>query len=201
MFDSAARTIVGPVTEHVARRLRAAGVRSGVLTGAGLVVGVAACVAAATGSWILALELWLGNRLLDGLDGPVARLEGETDLGGLLDFLADFVVYGGFVVGTAIAVPDARVAATALLAAYLLNNVALLGYASLAEKARHERVDERTLRLTPGLTEGTETILAYCAICLLPGHAATVAWVFTGLVLVTVLQRVRQAVEVFGGPA
>jgi len=33
---------------------------------------------------------------------------------------SEFVVYGGFVVGVSIAVPDARLACTVLLAAYLL---------------------------------------------------------------------------------
>ena len=75
----------------------------------------------------------------------------------MLDFVADFVVYGGFVVGVAIAVPDARVACAALLAAYLLNNVALLSFASLVEKRRLEYGDERSLRFTPALTEGTAT--------------------------------------------
>ena len=64
--------------------------------------------------------------------------------------------------------PDARVACAALLAAYLLNNVALLSFASLVEKRALAFGDERSLRFTPGLTEGTETMLAYTAFCLLP---------------------------------
>ena len=184
----------GPLS-FVARRVAAAGIGPGAVTAAGLVVGVAACVAAALAVWPLALALWLANRVLDGLDGAVARVRaGGSDLGGFLDFLTDFVVYGGFVVGVAVAVPDARIACTVLLAAYLLNNVALLSFASLVEKRALAFSDERSLRFTPGLTEGTETVLAYTAFCLVPGHAAVVAWVFAGMVLFTVGQRVRLAV-------
>jgi hypothetical protein len=61
----------------------------------------------------------------------------------MLDFLADFVVYGGFLVGVAIAQPSARVACAALLAAYLLNNAALLSFASLIEKRGLPLGDER----------------------------------------------------------
>ncbi len=161
----------------------------GAVTGVGLGVGVGACVAAALSVWPLALVLWLLNRTLDGLDGAVARRRGPTDLGGLLDFVADFVVYGGFVVGVAIAIPDARIACTALLAAYPLNNVALLSFASLVEKRRLAYGDERSLRFTPGLAEGTETIPAYAAFCLIPVESDIVAWAFTGMVLVTVVQR------------
>ncbi|MBA3408700.1 MAG: CDP-alcohol phosphatidyltransferase family protein [Solirubrobacterales bacterium] len=169
------------------------GVAPGAITAAGLLVGVGACVAAALSMWAAALGLWLLNRGLDGLDGAVARRRGATDLGGMLDFLADFVVYGGFVVGVAIAQPGARVACCALLAAYLLNNVALLSFAALVEKRGLAFGDERSLRFTGGLTEGTETIAAYCAVCLFPGHAATIAWAFTAMVLITVLQRVALA--------
>ena len=160
-----------------------------------LVVGIGACVAAALAQWPLALGLFLINRVLDGLDGAVARAGGGgSDLGGLLDFMADFVVYGGFVVAVAVAEPDARIACTALLATYLLNNVALLSFASLVVKRQLEFGDERSLRFTPGLTEGTETIAAYCAFCLIPSRADVVAWVFAAMVLVTVAQRVRLAV-------
>ncbi len=98
-------------------------------------------------------------------------------------------------VGVAIAEPDARVACSALLSAYLLNNVALLSFACLVEKRRLAFGDERSLRFTPGLTEGTETILAYVAFCVVPGRAEIVAWVFTGMVLFTVAQRIHLAVK------
>jgi len=60
------------------------------------------------------------------------------------------VVYGGFLVGVAIAQSDARVACAALLAAYLLNNVALLSFASLIEKRGLPLGDERSLRFPRG---------------------------------------------------
>lgn len=194
MLDGPLRAQIAPGLRVAASGLARRGITPGVVTAVGLVVGLGACVAAALSVWWAALVLWLVNRSLDGLDGAVARVTGGgSDLGGFLDFLADFVVYGGFVVAVAIAVADARVACAVLLAAYLLNNVALLSFASLVEKRRLAFGDERSLRFTTGLTEGTETILAYVAFCLAPGHAAVVAWVFAGMVLFTVGQRVRLA--------
>jgi phosphatidylglycerophosphate synthase len=184
VLDTALRARLAPGLDRAAASLDARGVRPGTVTAAGLVVGLGACVAAAFSAWPLALALWLLNRTLDGLDGPLARRRAPTDLGGMLDFLADFVVYGGFVLAVAVAEPDARVACCALLVAYLLNNVALLSFASLIEKRRLTLGDERSLRFTAALTEGTETIVAYCAFCLLPGSAE---WV------VSVAQRVAQA--------
>lgn len=195
MLDTPVRARIATPLNALAGRASGAGVSATAVTAAGLVVGVAACVAAAFAVWPVALGLWLVNRTLDGLDGAIARVRGGgTDLGGFLDFVADFLVYGGFVVAVAIAVPDARVACAVLLAAYLLNNVALLSFASLVEKRSLAFGDERSLRFTPGLTEGTETVLAYVAFCLVPAHAAIVAWVFAAMVLFTVGQRVRLAV-------
>ncbi len=198
MLDSYARGLYRPAIDRLAATAARHGVAAGAVTAAGLTIGVAACVAVAFELWLVALALWLANRVLDGLDGAVARRTKPTDLGGMLDFLADFVVYGGFVVAVSIAVPDARVACTVLLAAYLLNNVALLSFASLIEKRAMALGDERSLRFTAGLTEGTETVIAYVAICLLPTHAGTVAWVFAAMVLVTVAQRVALAVRTLG---
>ena len=198
MLDTAIRARLAPGLDRAAAALDARGVSPGSVTAVGLAVGVGACVAAALAVWPLALALWLANRALDGLDGPLARRRGPTDLGGMLDFLADFVVYGGFVLAVAIAEPDARVACCALLVAYLLNNIALLSFASLIEKRRLGLGDERSLRFTASLTEGTETIVAYCAFCLLPESAEVVAWTFTAMVLVSVAQRVVQAHAVLG---
>ena len=193
MLDARVRRRISPALEGAARTLARRGVSAGQITAVGLGLGVAACVAAASGRWGLALVLWLANRALDGLDGQVARLRGPTDLGGMLDLVADFVVYGGFVVAVAIAEPDARLACSALLAAYLLNNVALLSFAALVEKRRMGLGDERSLRFTPALTEGTETIVVYCLFCLLPGDAEVIAWVFTAMVLISVGQRIDLA--------
>ncbi len=195
MLDQRARALYAPAMGRIAARAAGAGISAGAVTATGLAVGVGACVAAGLSAWGAALALWLANRVLDGLDGAIARRTRATDLGGMLDFLADFVVYAGFVVAVAIAVPDARVAATVLLAAYLLNNVALLSFASLIEKRGLGLGDERSLRFTSGLAEGTETVLAYGAICLLPAHAATIAWIYSAMVIITVIQRVGVAIR------
>lgn len=198
MLDQATRARLAPALDRGAELLDRAGVRAGALTAAGLVVGVGACVAAASSQWGLALVLWLTNRTLDGLDGPVARRSGATELGALLDFVADFVVYSGFVVAVAIAEPSARLACVVLLATYLVNNVALLSFSSLVERLQLDYGDERSLRFTTGLAEGTETIVVYVLFCLFPQAAEGIAWAFAGLVALTAVQRVVLAARILG---
>ncbi len=195
--------------DAVGRRLADAGVPPLALTGVGWVSGVGACVAAATGQWPLAALLWLANRLLDGLDGPVARRRGPSDLGGFLDITADFSIYAGFVIAVAIAEPAARLACLALLGAYYVSGTALLALSSLLERRAMAGTDERSLRFTGGLAEGTETIVVYLLFCLLPEHSTAIAWAFTVAVAITAGQRIwfgvailrHRATPVLGSPA
>lgn len=190
-----------PGLDRAGARLAARGVRPTVLTAAGWTVGAGACVAAATSQWSLALVLWLANRLLDGLDGATARATAPTERGGFLDVMADFSVYAGFVVGVAVAVPSARLACVALLAAYYASGTAFLALSSLLERRRHRLGDERSLRFVGGLAEGTETVVVYALFTLLPQHAAAIAWTFAVAVAVTAVQRIVFALRVLAEPA
>jgi phosphatidylglycerophosphate synthase len=193
MLDQVVRARLAPGLDRAAVQLRRVGCSPHGLTAVGLVAGLGACVAVASGHTAVALVLWLINRLLDGLDGPLARQRGADELGGLLDFVADFVIYAGFVVAVAIDHRGSRVACVVLLATYLVNNVALLSFSSLIERLGLPIGDERSLRLPPGLAEGTETIAVYVLFCLLPRASTTIAWAFAAVVALTAVQRVWQA--------
>lgn len=202
MLDPIARRVLAPILTRGGNALADAGVSAVAVTAAGFVVGGGACVAAGLGWWWWALGLWLLNRLLDGLDGPVARRRGSTELGGLLDIVADFAIYAGFVVGVASAMPSARLACVALVSAYYVSGSTFLAVSSLLERRdrtgnTHE--DGRSLRFVGGLAEGTETVVTYALICLLHAHAETVVWVFAALVAVTAVQRLVFGVRVLAG--
>ena len=200
MLDAPVRKAMAPSLDAVGARLARAGVHAITLTGAGWVAGLGACLAVATGHWNLGLALWLLNRLLDGLDGPVARQRGATDVGGFLDIMADFSIYAGFVLAWAIAVPEARLAMVTLLTAYYLSGCAFLAVSSLAERRRAHLGDGRSLRFVGGLAEGTETVVVYILFCLFPGYVAQIAWVFAAAVAVTAVQRVVAGVRLLRRP-
>jgi len=189
MLDARLRAAYAPLVDRVAARLVAAGVTPMQLTVGGWGIGVAACVAAGLGWWTAALVLWLGNRLLDGLDGAVARAGDPTEHGGFLDIVADFSIYAGFLVGVAVSVPSARLGVIVLLTTYYVSGAAFLGLSWLVERRRNRVGDERSLNFVGGLAEGAETIVAYALIALLPAHATTIVWVFAAAVAVTAVQR------------
>ena len=197
MLDPPVRRALAPGLERTAAGLDQLGVHPIALTGVGWLVGVAACFAAGTGHWTFALVLWLLNRIVDGIDGPLARRRGATDLGGFLDLLADFSIYAGFVLAVGVERPEARVACLALLAAYYLSGTAFLTLSPLLER-RGVTGDGRSLLFVGGLAEGTETVLAYVAFCVFPGEAELIAWIFGAMVTVTVVQRVATGIRTLG---
>ena len=203
MLDAPVRRALEPTLDAAASAVVRLGIRATTLTVVGWLVGVGACVLVATEHWHLALVAWLLNRVLDGLDGPVARRTGSTDLGGFLDIVADFSIYGGFVVAAAIAEPDARLACLVLLGTYYLSGTAFLALSSVLERrgeaARQEISDGRSLLFVGGLAEGTETVVAYDLICLFPQQLELLAWVFAVAVAVTAVQRIALGIHLLRG--
>lgn len=192
---------MAPAADAVGSRLAVLGVPPLALTAAGWLVGVGACVSAGCNAWVCALALWVLNRVLDGLDGPVARQRGASELGGFLDIVSDFSIYAGFVVGVAIARPEARLACLALLTAYYVSGTAFLALSSLLEKRGASWADERSLRFVGGLAEGTETVIVYILFCVFPAGAELIAWLFAAAVAITAGQRVLLGVHLLRQPS
>jgi phosphatidylglycerophosphate synthase len=190
LLDSSLRRHIQDPLDSVASRIAATGVTPTSLTALGFVIGVGACWVIATENWMIGLVLWMLNRAIDGLDGAVARIgaAGPTDLGGFLDLMADFAVYGGVVVAVGYAIPEARVAALVTVLTYYLNGVAFLAWSSLAVRRGHTG-DGRSLVFPGGLAEGSETIIAYVILLSFPDSARTILWVWAGVVGITVVQR------------
>nr|MDP9485114.1 CDP-alcohol phosphatidyltransferase family protein [Actinomycetota bacterium] len=198
-LDEELRKGAKPLYETPARVLAGRGVTGDALTGVGLGVGVLCLGAISFGLNAAALVLWLLNRLLDGLDGEVARLRGETsEFGAFFDIVADFFVYGGFLVALAIQHPESRLALVVLFLAYYLNGTAFLALSGILEKLKRERLTERGLHFRRSLTEGFETIVAGILFLVFPGHVSPIAWVFAAMVFVSVAQRMLDGRRVLG---
>jgi len=82
------------------------GVRADTVTVTGFLIGLACLPAVAFDFMQLALVFLLINRLADGLDGELARLQRPTDAGGYIDITLDFIFYAVFPLGFAFADPN-----------------------------------------------------------------------------------------------
>jgi len=191
MFDARARVLlVGPL-DGIVRVLDRPSINPNMLTFAGLAVGLAAAASASQALWLVALVLWLGSRVLDGLDGALARRRamGGSAAGGFLDIMADFTVYGSFVIGVGIGSGQSLLPFLVVLLAYYLNGSALLAFSSIAERSGKRSDDGRSLSFLGGLAEGTETIVVHSLWCIFPSHAGAIAWAWAAVVLISAIQR------------
>ncbi|MDP8974277.1 MAG: CDP-alcohol phosphatidyltransferase family protein [Actinomycetota bacterium] len=194
MLDEELRRGAKPLYKPAATALAHWGITGNALTVASFVAGVLCLGAIAAGLNVLGLILWILNRLLDGLDGEVARLRAETsELGSYLDIVADFFMYGGFLVALAVQHPEARLALVTLFFAYYLNGSLFLALSGILEKIKAERLTERGLHFRRSLTEGFETIVAGVLFLVFPGHVSLIAWVFAAMVFVSSAQRLQDA--------
>ena len=159
--------------------------------------GLACALAAWQQLYLLAILLWVINRVLDGLDGIVAREHGkQSDFGGYLDLLLDFVVYLAVPIGIAAAQPALPIlwATVALLSAFVLNLLSWSVLSAILERRAAAAADRLTTVAMPGgLIEGAETIFFYTLFLLLPANATVLFAIMAGLVLVTAAQRVLWA--------
>ncbi len=201
MLDGMIRGVIDAPLDRGGRWLAARGASADAVTLVGLVLGLTAAGLVALGQSGAAVAfLVLASRIADGLDGAVARARGKSDFGGYLDIVCDFTFYGAVPLAFVLFDPAANGAAGAfLLTAFYVNGATFLGYAVLAEKhgMQTRSRGEKSLYFTAGLLEGTETILFFLLIVLLPGLFVPAAWVFGALCLVTAAARIALAVRTF----
>ncbi len=213
MFDTVLRRHLAGPLDRVAALLDRAWITPDRLTLLGLVVGLTSAVTAAGQLWLWSLACWLASRVLDGLDGPLARRRAAaaradrsgssapvgSEAGGFLDITADFTVYGATVVGVAVGTAAAAgpehtwgswLPFLAVLLAYYVNGTAFLAFSSIAERTGHRLDDGRSFSFLAGLTEGAETVAVHSLWLLLPGVAPQIAWVWAVLVGLSGAQRI-----------
>lgn len=201
MLDRLALKLVKPAVDAVAARLARHGVSADQVTLAGFALGMLAAVLVATGHSQLALLPLLANRVLDGVDGALARLSTASERGAFLDISLDFVFYAAIPLGFALADPAANaLAAALLLAAFVATGTSFLAFAVLAEKRglKSTAYPSKAFYYLGGLTEGTETIACFIAMCLWPGHFAAIACAYAILCAVTATTRLYAGWKIFG---
>jgi phosphatidylglycerophosphate synthase len=199
MLDGLLRPVVDPLLDRIARWLFALGVSANALTWTGFAVGLGALPAIAAEHYGAGLILILLNRLIDGLDGAVARLTSATDRGAYLDIVCDFVFYSAVVFGFALARSSNATAAAFLIFSFVGTGTSFLAFAAVAAKRSLTTTARgaKSIYYLGGLTEGTETMLAFVAFCLTPASFPVEAFVFGALCWITTASRIATAVGTF----
>jgi phosphatidylglycerophosphate synthase len=194
MFDRQALAILRPAATALGAALAQRGVRANHLTIAGLLLGLGAAACIALQSFGLGSALILLSRLCDALDGAVARQTQATDAGAFLDIAFDFLFYASVPLGFAIAAPlQNALPAAALLAGFIGTGSSFLAFSALAAKRNLHSTDypDKSIYFLGGLTEATETIAVFLAMCIWPEHFALWAYGFATLCALTTAMRIR----------
>ena len=202
MIDRHALRLLGPAIEWSARRLYALGCNADQVTLMGFGLGLAAAFLVAMGWPTAAILPLLVSRVLDGLDGALARLCGTTDRGAFLDISLDFIFYGAVPLAFAYLDPAANaLAAATLLAAFVGTGTGFLAFSVIAEKRglKSTVYPTKTIYYLGGLTEGTETIACFVAMCIWPVYFPIIAYVYAGLCGITTVTRLYLGWRTFGG--
>lgn len=175
--------------------------------------GIACCIAIIQSHYYIALLLWLINRILDGLDGTVARITSQqTHFGGYLDIIVDFTVYSAITIAIAyeqtihstdVSTAVLRWTVTAALnGVYFVNAASLFMFSAIHTNINNKNTELTTVSMSPStaLIEGTETVVAYTVFLLVPSYMTPLYLCFGGAVVITILQRLYDAHTIFSQP-
>ena len=199
MFDAQLRPLIDRLLNPIGRGLVALGMTANQLTMIGAAFGLIAAGCVAAGLFYPALWFVIANRVIDGLDGAVARASRSSDFGGYLDIVSDFIFYSAIPLAFAVARPETALAAAFLIFRFIGTATSFLGFAILAEK--HQVTTQirgkKAFYYLGGLTEGTETILLFLAMLVWPDYFSLMAIIFGILCWVTTGTRIYAAYRQF----
>lgn len=199
MLDAYIRPYIDPHLKKGALWLHDKGLRADHVTWLGLAFGAFAGFFLLYQSYYVALILIIFNRVADGLDGMLARLESKngSDAGAFIDIVFDFFIYAGlpFCMAAGIDTKAAWAATAFLLLGVTLSGVSFLAHAVIAAKRGRESTaqGQKGIYYASGLMEGSETVIFLTLICLFPLYYTGLASVFGVLCLVTAMGRVGKA--------
>ena len=162
---------------------------------------------------VLALLFWTLNRLLDCLDGALARYRGTaSDLGGFLDLLGDFIIYSILPIAIAHGYSSGQTpteagqtwrAVAVLEATFHVNNFILFYLAATAEKqsksgqgdiaGKSKSKEVTSVMMKPALIEGMESGAIFTAMLAFPSQLGILSWIMATLVTVGIIQRTMSA--------
>ncbi len=193
MLDRYAIKIIRWPINTTAKLVHKTGIKADQVTLFGFMLGLMSFPALALQEYNIALVFILLNRILDAVDGAVARIQGITDSGGFLDITLDFLFYSLVPFGFVVAEPSANAVAGAfLIFAFIGTGSSFLAFAIMASKQKIENpvYKHKSLYYMGGLTEGTETILCFILLCLFPSSFTTIAYIFATLCWITTVSRI-----------
>ena len=161
----------------------------------GFSLGLIMCVFIFLDFYIYALLALLLNRLLDGLDGAMARLTAPSHFGGYIDIVFDFIIYAAFILSFGLKDSSNLLTSCLLLFFYIGTGSTFLAYAAILKNyepslnLENNKSINKSIYYISGLVEGFETIIFMTLCLLIPEYYNFLAILFSVLCGATVVGR------------
>ena len=155
--------------------------------------GILMCISIVIDQYLIGILFLFLNRLSDVLDGAMARLTSPTPLGGYLDIVLDFLVYGGFVLSFGITDQNNTFLSMILLFCYNGTGTTFLAKAAILPSLSHQNQNNdipKSFHYAVGLVEGSETIVFMILCLLFPNLFVYLSSIFIALCLITIVFRI-----------
>tara|TARA_B100000575_G_C23097606_1_gene633101 strand:+ start:251 stop:856 length:606 start_codon:yes stop_codon:yes gene_type:complete len=192
MIDARINKIFKPILNVFAKKLLKLNVSPNLLTFIGFFFGICCFYFVVNQMFIYGAIFLLINRIFDGLDGALARLIGETDLGAFYDIVLDFLFYSLFPISFILIDLENSYSICFLLLSFVATQTTFLASAWLVEKNKLLISDgqKKSFFYTGGITEGFETILCFMLMLFFNEYVNYIAYIFGFLCWITFVTRI-----------
>ena len=192
MIDTKLNKFLKPTLNEIAKLLIKFGFKANFVTFVGFFFGVCCFYFIVNSLFLLAIIFLFLNRLFDGLDGAIARLNGETDIGAFYDIILDFIFYSLFPIAFIFLDLNYSYSICFLLLSFVATQTTFLASAWIIEKNKISISDghKKSFFYSGGITEGFETIICFTLMLLFHEFIDYIAYIFGVLCWITFFCRI-----------
>ena len=200
MFDKHLIKISEKILLPLARMMVAKNISANKITVFAFILGLMGVFSISQKMYLIGLIFILLNRVCDGLDGLIARLNSSSDFGAFLDITLDFMFYALVPLGFVLSDPNQNsLPGIILVVSFFGTGCSFLAFSIIAERRSLDSKDfpKKGIRFFVGFIEGGETIFFFCLMCLFPNFFPHIAYSFSFLCILTWLLRIRASFVAF----
>jgi len=135
--------------------------------------------------------------IIDTIDGSVARYEGPTTFGGILDIFCDRIVEISIIIALVASDPLNLIWAGMFSLAAIILCISMFLIVGGITKRNSVETTSKVITYQTGLMERSETFLFFIAMVILIPWRLILLWIFSGLVFTTALLRLIKAHKLF----
>ena len=192
MFDKQINKILKPTLDVLAKNLSQLKIQANAVTAAGFFFGLCCFYFIVNNMFIYASIFLFLNRFCDGLDGALARLIGQTDIGAFYDIVSDFLFYSLFPLSFILLDIENTYPICFLLLSFVATQTTFLASAWIIEKNKLliSENQKKSFFYIGGITEGFETIICFIMMILFYDYINYIAYIFGTLCWITFTTRV-----------